>query len=93
MDESGEHTALLLDLSQGGMQLMSNSRIEPQRTFTVEVVQNPKLRFRAACRWSRIGEAPDAFECGFEFVDIEPQVLRKLVELSMTFGDLPRNVG
>jgi len=70
----------IVDMSQGGIKLMSNKAIETDRPYQLKVnlpehgEYGQSFTFQAHCLWCRPGPNPDIFDSGFELIDCPTEV-------------------
>ncbi len=79
----------IVDINSGGFMLISETEIEPERTYDLEIRWNTpedeeiKLRFQAESRWSSNDVNPAFFDTGFRLLGPAEDVLepiRKMIE-------------
>lgn len=80
-----------LDIGLGGLRLQTADPIPPARRFALLIeiiaggVAQPRIEVIARCAWHRA--TPDRqFEAGFEFVEMTPQMRRRIAESIDRFG-------
>jgi hypothetical protein len=80
-----------VDIGLGGLRLQTVEPIPPARRYAlsieiiVEGIERPRIEAVARCAWHRA--TPDRqFEAGFEFVEMTPQMRRRIAEFIDQFG-------
>jgi hypothetical protein len=80
-----------IDIGLGGLRLQTAEPIPPARRFALSIeisvdgVEQPRIEVIARCAWHRA--TPDRqFEVGFDFVEITPQMRRRIAESIDRFG-------
>ena len=90
--ESGEKIGNLVDITAGGMMLVSGSSMAENQTLRIcvelpeEVLQKDNICFTAETRWSKMDVNPDLYVTGFEITDITQEDLAVIDSLIRRHG-------
>ena len=69
----------MVDLSQMGVLLTANLRVEPGSVLHLRVVgADESVELEVECRWTRASEHLGAFDLGMEFLRPDPDAIRRL---------------
>ncbi len=81
----------MVDISKGGIKLMSNQPLEAERPYTLKVKLPEHGEYGSAftldahCLWCRPGPNPDIYDAGFKLLDcpegVEEAIRRVIEEL------------